>query len=137
MNDMKQPEAIRLADALITPYTECNSESAAELRRLSQVETEHRERILRLEAALARANSQAAAELRRLHAENLQLRAALEKQTSGHDKTLDELRISEQDVRRLRSAVHKLHAAKGRYHTQLAACDLYGLLGLKNERPTK
>lgn len=80
--------------------------------------------------------NQAAAELRRLHAENLQLRAALEQQTSGHDKTLDELRISEQDVRRLRSAVHKLHAARGRYHTQLAACDLYDLLGLKNERPT-
>ena len=78
-----------------------------------------------------------AAELRRLHAENLQLRAALEQQTSGHDKTLDELRISEQDVRRLRKAVVKLHAAKGRYHTQLAACDLYDLLGLKNERPTK
>lgn len=79
----------------------------------------------------------AAAELRRLHAENLQLREALEQQTSGHDKTLDELRISEQDVRRLRSAVHKLHAAKGRYHTQLAACDLYDLCDLKNERPTK
>ena len=51
----------------------------------------------------------AAAELRRLHAE--------------HEA--------------LRKAVIKLHAAKGRYHTQIAACDLYDLLGLKNERPIK
>ena len=107
MNDMKQPEALRMADLLTSAG---------------------------LAAWYATA---AAAELRRLHAENLQLRAALEKQTSGHDKTLDELRISEQDVRRLRSAVHKLHAANGRYHTQLAACDLYDLCDLKNERPTK
>ena len=51
----------------------------------------------------------AAAELRRLHTEN----------------------------EAMRTAIKKLHAAKGRYHTQLAACDLYDLLGLKNERPTK
>lgn len=106
VNDMKQPEAMRIADLFEVFGTN----------------------------ELAK---KAAAELRRLHAENLQLRAALEQHTSGHDKTLDELRISEQDVRRLRSAVHKLHAAKGRYHTQLAACDLYDLCDLKNERPTK
>ena len=38
---------------------------------------------------------------------------------------------------KLRDAVAKLHAAKGRYHTQLAACDLYDLCGLPNERPKK
>lgn len=37
----------------------------------------------------------------------------------------------------LRKAVAKLHAARGRYHTQLAACDLYDLVGLPNERPKK
>lgn len=37
----------------------------------------------------------------------------------------------------MRSAIKKLHAAKGRYHTQIAACDLYDLCGLKNERPAK
>lgn len=37
----------------------------------------------------------------------------------------------------VRAAVHRLHAAKGRYHTQIAACDLFDLVGLKNERPTK
>ena len=38
---------------------------------------------------------------------------------------------------KLRDAVNRLHAAKGRYHTQIAACDLFDLFGLKNERPTK
>ena len=51
----------------------------------------------------------ASAELRRLHAEN----------------------------EAMRSAIKNLHAAKGRYHTQIAACDLYDLCGLKNERPAK
>ena len=37
----------------------------------------------------------------------------------------------------VRDAVKRLHAAKGRYHTQLAICDLFDLVGLKNERPTK
>jgi len=37
----------------------------------------------------------------------------------------------------LRSAITKLHAAKGRYHTQIAACDLFDVAGLKNERPVK
>jgi hypothetical protein len=32
----KQPEAIRLADALTTPYTEVNREAANELRRLHE-----------------------------------------------------------------------------------------------------
>ena len=38
---------------------------------------------------------------------------------------------------KLRDAVKRLHAAKGRYHTQLAYCDLFDMVGLKNERPTK
>ena len=38
---------------------------------------------------------------------------------------------------KLRDSVKRLHAAKGRYHTQLACCDLFDLVGLKNERPTK
>ena len=38
---------------------------------------------------------------------------------------------------KMRDAVKRLHAAKGRYHTQLACCDLFDLVGLKNERPTK
>ena len=109
MNDTKHPEAMRLADALDS----------------------------RREPSATHYINEAADELRRLHAENMQLRAALEKKTPGHDKTLDKLRIAEQDMRRPRSAVHKLHAAKGRYHTQLAACDLYDLCDLKNERPTK
>ena len=38
---------------------------------------------------------------------------------------------------KLRDAVKRLHAAKGRYHTQHAICDLFDLVGLKNERPKK
>ena len=72
----------------------------------------------------------AAAELRRLHAEcehRMQAINGLTRLANGyHD-----------DLMTLRTAIKKLHAAKGRYHTQLAACDLYDLLGLKNERPTK
>ena len=41
------------------------------------------------------------------------------------------------DVEQLRALITKLHAAKGRYHSQLAACDLFDAVGLKNERPVK
>ena len=64
-----------------------------------------------------------AAELRRLHAANLDCAAWYE--------------AIKADYEALRKAVTKLHSARGRYHTQIAACDLYDLLVLKNERPTK
>lgn len=67
--------------------------------------------------------NEAADELRRLHAANMDCMAWYE--------------AIKADYEALRKAVVKLHAARGRYHTQLAACDLYDLLGLKNERPTK
>ena len=35
----------------------------------------------------------------------------------------------------LERAVRKMHAAKGRYHTQMTTCDLYDLLSLPNFRP--
>lgn len=38
------------------------------------------------------------------------------------------------DLTRLIAAVHK---AKGRYHSQLAMCDLYDACGLPNQRPEK
>ena len=66
---------------------------------------------------------QAAAEPRRMHAANLDCMAWYESIKADYEA--------------MRKAVVKLHAAKGRYHTQIAACDLYDLLGLKNERPTK
>ena len=66
---------------------------------------------------------EAAAELRRLHAANLDCMAWY--------------KSIKADYEAMRKAVVKLHAAKGRYHTQLAACDLYDLCDLKNERPTK
>lgn len=73
---------------------------------------------------------QAAAELRRLHAANLDCMAWYEAIKSDYDRLQAEHEA-------LRKAVTKLHAAKGRHHTQIAACDLYDLCGLKNERPTK
>lgn len=72
----------------------------------------------------------ASAELRRLHAANVDCMEWYEAIKSDYDKLKAEHEA-------LRKAVIKLHAAKGRYHTQIAACDLYDLLGLKNERPTK
>ena len=38
---------------------------------------------------------------------------------------------------KVRDAVKRLYSAKGRYHTQIAACDLFDLFGFKNERPKK
>ena len=80
MTDAKQqPKALQLAECLDDGHCSLRNAlhpAATELRRLSQVETEYRERILRLEAALARANSQAAAELRRLIAAAPDLLAA-------------------------------------------------------------
>lgn len=100
MNDMKQPEAIRLADNLGKQWT------------------------------LLSDQVKAAAELRRLHAANVDCMAWYEAIKSDYDRLQAEHEA-------LRKAVTKLHAAKGRHHTQIAACDLYDLCGLKNERPTK
>lgn len=38
---------------------------------------------------------------------------------------------------KLFDAITKVYKAKGRYHSQLAMCDLYDLCDLPNERPTK
>ena len=40
-------------------------------------------------------------------------------------------------ITELESLVRKVHTAKGRYHTQIAMCDLYDSVGLINERPKK
>jgi len=40
-------------------------------------------------------------------------------------------------VRELCNLVRKVHKAKGRYHTQLAMCDLFDSVGLPSERPEK
>ena len=40
-------------------------------------------------------------------------------------------------IRQLEDAIKALHSAKGRYHTQLATCDLFDLCGLSNTRPEK
>lgn len=53
------------------------------------------------------------------------------------DATADELRRLHAQNDQLLKAVSRLHTARGRFHTQHAVCDLYDLLGLKNERPTK
>lgn len=38
-------------------------------------------------------------------------------------------------IKELEDAIKKTHSAKGRYHSQLAMCELYDLLGLPNTRP--
>lgn len=69
-------------------------------------------------------------ELRRLHAANLDCMTWYEAIKSDYDKL-------EAEHEALRKAVVKLHAAKSRYHTQIAAFDLYDLCDLKNERTAK
>ncbi len=65
----------------------------------------------------------AAAELRRLH----------EAHEWQHTMAGERLRR----IEKLEAAVKKLHTAKGRYHTHLAACDLFELCGLPVVRPTR
>lgn len=48
--------------------------------------------------------------------------------------SIDRLHI---ENKALKDAVKKIHAAKGRYHTQIAAAELYELCGLTFERPKK
>ena len=143
MNETKQPEALRLADALES-RREPNlkhkmNEAAAELRRLHQVDVAHGWWLDKTEWVQESSEASDLGQHRadvmrqrieRLHAENEVL----------HDQCLKSvmvISVLEDEIEAMRKAVSKLHSAKGRYHTQLAACDLYDLLGLKNERPTK
>jgi hypothetical protein len=54
-----------------------------------------------------------------------------------HNDAAIELQRLHAENEALRSTITKLHKAKGRYHTQLAVCDLFDLVGLPNERPKK
>lgn len=45
------------------------------------------------------------------------------------------LRQQAQEIERLHALITKIHTAKGRYHTQIACCDLFDALHLPNERP--
>lgn len=47
--------------------------------------------------------------------------------TLNHELTLE--------IEKLRVAISKFHAAKGRYHTQIAVCDLFESVGLSGIRP--
>ena len=49
----------------------------------------------------------------------------------------DRIRTLLAERSKLRDAIKRLHAAKGRYHTQVAICDLFDLFDLKNKRPKK
>ena len=41
------------------------------------------------------------------------------------------------ELRAIKSAVKRVHGAKGLHHSHLSLCDLYALCELPNERPTK
>lgn len=115
--------ALQLADRLdAVPETGADPElieqAAAELRRLHQVDVAHGWWIDKTEWVQ---ESSEASDLGQHLADIMKQR-------------IDRLHAENEA---LRKAVSKLHAAKGRYHTQLAACDLYDLCNLKNERPTK
>lgn len=82
-------------------------------------------------------DAEISSELRRLHAENEQLRQALLTLHDTQDMTAKAGATHARTAANLKAAVKRLHAARGRYHTQLAACDLFDLCGLPNERPKK
>ena len=55
---------------------------------------------------------------------------------NGHNN--DALRAYGQECREdLIALVQAVHKAKGRYHSQIAMCNLYDACGLPNTRPTK
>jgi hypothetical protein len=56
---------------------------------------------------------------------------------ADQDDLIVELENYRAKYRALLQSVQKLHAAKGRYHTQIAAAELYELCGLPAERPGK
>ncbi len=56
---------------------------------------------------------------------------------ADQDDLIVELENYKAKYRTLLAAVQKLHAAKGRYHTQIAVCELFELCGLPAERPKK
>jgi hypothetical protein len=56
---------------------------------------------------------------------------------ADQDELIVELENYKTVYRTMWLAVQKLHAAKGRYHTQLAAAELYELCGLPAESPKK
>lgn len=79
----------------------------------------------------------AVAEVRRLEAENKQLKTALLTLHDTMEMTAKAGAAHAKAAATIEAAVKRLHAAKGRYHTQLAACDLFELCGLPAERPKK
>jgi hypothetical protein len=56
---------------------------------------------------------------------------------AGQDDLIAQLENYKTVYRTMWLAVQKLHAAKGRYHTQIAMCELFELCGLPAERPKK
>lgn len=54
--------------------------------------------------------------------------------TSTRCYTAEQMQAYRADLIALVQAVHK---AKGRYHSQIAMCDLYDACGLPNQRPEK
>ena len=49
----------------------------------------------------------------------------------------EDQRHMQRRILQLEDAIKALHSARGRYHTQLAACDLFDLCGLSNTRPER
>jgi hypothetical protein len=95
----QQPEALRIADWFEGGYGGCEMEAAAELRRLQSVETESKERILRLEGALTKEV-----------AINAQLLEALEFIADRQDLMFAECSDAEEIIEVARAAIK---AAKG------------------------
>lgn len=71
------------------------------------------------------------AEIDRLKAENARLLSDVTRPESI------DVGLMRAEIERLKTAIKRTHSANGRYHSQLAMCDLYDAVGLPNVRPTK
>jgi hypothetical protein len=110
MTTTKQPLALKLADELDQKWWRWKENPTTELK--------------------------AATELRRQHAELYQWESVF-RHLGTADECGNEWIGLQAEVEALRSAITKLHKAKGRYHTQLAVCDLFELCGLTAVRPAR
>ncbi len=45
------------------------------------------------------------------------------------------IEVQAKRIKELEMAIAKTHTAKGRYHSQIAMCDLYDLVGIPSVRP--
>jgi len=82
-----------------------------------------------------KARAEVAVAVEALQAELEQVKGYWKEATAKNRQLLEERDALQARARELCDLVRNVHKAKGRYHTQLAMCDLFDSVGLSNERP--